>query len=384
MRPFKHFLILPVTLCFTLVHGACAREPLAAETLTQETLTVPYPAHTVFIYDEAFNNEIDSRVVVFDADHQRRLGQIDSGYYPNVAVSPDHLEFAVATTYWSRGGHGTRSDVVEFWDLKTLRIKNEIVLPNTRLQGPPTLYHLAYSKDGKFLYSHALTPASSWTVVDLTSRKVVTDIDTDGCVQVIPSLNRRMTGICESGRLLSVTLDDSGHEQSRVQSDVFFDDSKDPVFIQAIPTDVGVAFLSHHGQVHEVDLSSQDVRIKKSWSIIGAQDQQWRPGGTQMGAWHAGLHRFFVQMHIGKDGSHKDGGSEVWVFDTVSHNRVARFVIDTKRYGEVLATQVTSDRKPLLILATSQAKVLTLDAGSGQILHVKTELGQTPWYVVNP
>jgi hypothetical protein len=63
---------------------------------------------------------------------------------------------------------------------------------------------------------------------------------------------------------------------------------------------------------------------------------------------------------------------------------VARFVIDTKRYGEVLATQVTSDRKPLLILATSQAKVLTLDAGSGQILHVKTELGQTPWYVVNP
>jgi len=384
VRELKQLLIISCGSLLFLSPSSNAAQPLAAESLTEETLAVPYSPHTVIIYDEAINNETDSRMIVFDADQQRRLGQIDSGYYPNVAISPDHSELAVATTYWSRGGHGLRSEVVEFWDLRTLRLKGEIPMPNTRLQGPPTLYQLAYSQDGRFLYSHALTPAAAWTIVDLKTRTVVGDVDTDGCVELIPSLNRRLTGICENGRLLSVVLDETGHEQSRSQSPAFFNDETDPVFIQAIPTDRGVAFLSHHGVVHEVDLTNDQVRIQDGWSLIGPQDSRWRPGGTQMGAWHPTLHRLYVQMHLGGNGSHKEGGSEIWAFNTLTHQRIGRFAIDTKKYGDIIATQVTPDESPLLILATTQSKVLTLDAKTGHVLHVKDGLGQTPWYVVNP
>jgi len=358
--------------------------PLAAETLSEETLQFPLSPHSVLIYDEAFNNETDARLILFDADHNRKLGQMDAGYYPNITVAPDHRNVAIATTYWSRGGHGARTDVIEFWDLSSLRVTSEIVLPSTRLQGPPTLYHLAYSADQRFLYSHALTPAAAWTVIDLKTRQVVGDVDSDGCVQMIPSLTRRLTGICESGRLLSVTLDENGHEVSRQLSDVFFNDAVDPVFVQAIPTPTGVIFLSHHGQVHEVDLSTAAIKLLPAWSLRTVADQAWRPGGTQLGAIHAARHRLYVQMHIGGNGSHKEGGKEIWVYDTQSHQRVARWPVNTQLYGDVIATHVTADDHPLLILATSLSKILTLDAVTGRLLPVKDGVGQTPWYMVNP
>ncbi len=47
----------------------------------------------------------------------RRLGQLDAGYYASWNLSPDGGTSAIGTTYFARGSHGARTDVVEFADV---------------------------------------------------------------------------------------------------------------------------------------------------------------------------------------------------------------------------------------------------------------------------
>jgi methylamine dehydrogenase heavy chain len=232
-----------------------AAPPLPTEHLTVETLGPANP-HWVYVVDEAFYNETDARVDLFDGDSYRRLGQIDAGFSPGVNLSPDGKTTVISTTYFSRGGHGTRTDVVEFTDNATLALTGEIVLPPKRANTLPTYFNLAYSADSHFLYVSYVTPASSFGVLDPAKKTVLGEIDTAGCVLVIPSGPNRVSSLCESGRLLTVTLDADGHEASRALSEPFFDADLDPVFVQGAPTSDGYAFLSFLGELHEVDFQA--------------------------------------------------------------------------------------------------------------------------------
>src|SRR5271170_3679398 len=61
---------LPCLLLAGRVIGAAA--PLPPEQLTIEKLP-PRSPHWVYVYDDAFDNEIDARVHLFDGDSYRRL-----------------------------------------------------------------------------------------------------------------------------------------------------------------------------------------------------------------------------------------------------------------------------------------------------------------------
>ena len=231
-----------------LVNGsAFAAEPLAAEQLSVESLP-PKSPHWVYVVDEAFSNEIDARVRLFDGDSYRHLGQIDAGFTPGVTQSPDGKTTAVATTYFARGGHGARTDVVEFTDNSTLSTAAEITLPPKRAMIPPSYFNLGYSADGRFVYVSYITPAASFGVLDPANKTVLGEVDTAGCVLVIPSGPNRVSSLCDNGRLLTVTLDPQGHEASRALSDVLFDPDADPIFVQGVPTTNGYAFVSFLGQ----------------------------------------------------------------------------------------------------------------------------------------
>ena len=252
--------------------------PLAAEQLTIEALPPPGP-HWVYVIDEAFSNEIDARVRLFDGDSYRHLGQIDAGFTPGVILSPDGRTTAVATTYFARGAHGQRTDVVEFTDNATLAISGEIVLPPKRTQGPQSYFNLGYSADSHFLYVSYVTPAASFGVLDPAAHTVLSEVDTAGCVLVIPSGPNRVSSLCDNGRLLTVTLDAGGHEAARSLSEVWFDPDSDPVFVQGIPSGKGYTFLSFLGQVHEIDLSGAQPVIAAPWSLLPGREDHWRPGG---------------------------------------------------------------------------------------------------------
>ena len=361
-----------------------ASPPLPAERLTVAELG-PRNPHWVYVLDEAFNNEIDARVHLFDGDTYRRLGQIDAGFVPGMNLSPDGSTTVVVTTYFARGSRGARTDVVEFTDNATLSITHEIVLPPKRAQTLPTYFNVAYSSDARFLYVSYVTPAASFGVLDPLQKTVLGEIDTAGCVLVIPSGPNRVSSLCESGRLLTVTLDAQGHEASRALSDVFFDPDSDPVFVQGVPTADGYAFLSFLGEVHEVDLSGAQPALRKPWSLVGAADRgRWRPGGQQVGAIQRKLGKLFVPMHRGGEGSHKIGGTEIWVFDMKTQQRLARWPLAPHKLAPVLAVQVSQDDAPILFAATDAADVALFDGLSGRLKHVEKHLGQTPWFLLSP
>jgi len=339
----------------------------------------------VYVLDYAFNNEIDSRVYLFDGDTHRRMGQIDTGFSPGVNLSPDGKVTAVATTYFSRGGHGIRTDVVEFNDNSTLAKTGEIVLPPKHAQTLATLFTVFYSSDGHFVYVPYLTPAASFGVLDPAKKSVLSEVDTAGCTLVIPWGPNRVSSICENGRLMTVSLDAQGHEANRVTSEPFFDPDKDPVFVQGVPLTDGYAYISFLGEVHEANLTQAKAVIRASWSLVSASEKgTWRPGGVQIGAVHRSLGKLFVPMHRGGEGSHKMGGSEIWVFDLKSHQRTARWTVDTRALGEVVAVQVSQDAAPLLFAATEKSDLLIFDALTGQLKHDEKKLGQTPQLLLNP
>jgi len=358
--------------------------PLPAEHLSVEKLPARSP-HWVYVVDYAFANEIDGRVRLYDGDTHRRLGQVGAGFNPGFNLSPDRSTLVVTTTYFARGGHGARTDVVEFTDTTTLAITHEIVLPAKRMQAIPTPFNIAYGSDGRFLYVAYMTPAASFGVLDPVKSAVLAEIDTTGCVLVIPSGPNRVSSLCESGRMLTVTLDATGHEASRSMSEPFFDPDRDPVFVQGIPGARGFTFLSFLGEVHEVDLTGPQPKFAPPWSLVDAAERgQWRPGGEQLGAIHDGLGRLYVTMHRGGEGSHKDGGTELWVFDLAKHQRLARWPLKAAGIKPVVAVAVSQDAAPLIFAATDSADLAILDARSGQLRHIERGLGQTPWQLLTP
>jgi methylamine dehydrogenase heavy chain len=374
--------LLSLATCTPLLAAA---PPLPAEHLTVTTLA-PNTPHRIYVVDDAFVNEIDGRVHLFDGDTYRRLGQIDAGFNPAFNLSPDGKTSVVSTTYFARGSHGARTDVVEFTDNSTLSVTHEIVLPSKRAMTLPTYFNVGYSNDGHFLYVSYVTPAASFGVLDPAKGSVLDEIDTAGCVLVIPSGPNRVSTICESGRLLTVTLDAQGHEASRAMSDKFFDPDTDPIFVQGVPITDGYAFLSFLGEVHEVNFSGPQPVFQKPWSLLGAADkaQNWRPGGMQVGAVHRKLGKLFVAMHRGGEGTHKDGGTEIWVFDMKTHQRVARWPVASQKLSPVVAIQVSQDDAPIVFAATDKADVAVFDALTGQLRHVEKQLGQTPWLLLTP
>jgi len=298
--------------------------PLPAEHLTVERLP-PRSPHWVYVFDYMFDNEIDARVYLYDGDSYRRLGQIGAGFYSSLNLSPDGGTTAVASTYFARGSRGARTDVVEFTDNATLTVTHEILLPSKRALSALGLFNLSYSADGHLLYAAYMTPAASFGVLDPAAGTVLGEVDTAGCVLVIPSGHYRVSSLCESGRVLTVTLDAQGHELARAMSEPFFDADQDPVFVQGIPTTRGNVFLSFLGEVHQIDFSAAPPEFAAPWSLVSpAEKGHWRPGAYQVGAVHRELGRLYVPMHEGGEGTHKDGGTEIWVYDLASHRRLAR------------------------------------------------------------
>ena len=383
MRRTRLLVAAGLGLAVGIANAAGTPPPLAKETLDVTRLPPPGP-HWAYVLDFAISNETDARIFIYDGDRYVHLGQIDAGYYPSVALGADGKTTADATTYWSRGWHGTRTDVVEFTDNTTLNYTHEIVLPSKRMTGPPSAFGAAYSSDQHFLYIANLTPATSLTVVDVGKRSVAGEIDTDGCVLAIPSGPRRVSSLCENGRLLTVTVDDAGHEVGRSLSAPFFNADKDPIFVQGTPSGSQVLFVSFLGDVYGVDLAAAEPKFAPVWPLVSATERgHWRPSGNQVVAFHPKLGRLFVPMHRGGEGGHKTGGTEIWGFDTRSHARIARWPVDSHRFGAVVAVQISSDDKPLLFALTENSTLLVIDPETGHIKHAEEKVGQSAWYLVN-
>lgn len=386
MRTRRRTAVIAATLSFAAAALSCSASAIEKpEELTVQKLP-PWHPHEVFVVDISMPSMTDGRVYLYDADARELLGQIDAGFGPGFAVAPDHRSSVVATTYFSRGSHGTRTDVVEITDNATLDHAGEILIPPKHGQHVPALYNTVFSADGKRLYVANITPATSVTVIDVPSKKVLSEIDMAGCVLAYPSGNDRFTSLCESGKALTVTLDATGKEVKRSMSDAFIDVDKDPAYVNASPYQGGYLFTTFHGMVRSADFRGDTASSNEPWSLLtdAERAEGWRPGGMQQTAVQAKLQRYYVTMHKGIDGSHKDPGTQIWVFDLQTKKRIARWDLSLQKIDPLVSIQVSQDDKPLLYGLTGTSDLVVMDALTGKLHSVEKQVGNSSSLLVNP
>jgi len=271
------------------------------------------------------------RTALFDADSGDMLGSISAGtagvgFIVSPLFSADRKEIYVAESYYSRGVRGDRTDVVTVYDGQTLQPLQEISIPPKRAEYFPGNAPNALSDDGRFMAVFNLTPMTSLSIVDVRERRFVGEVQTPGCSLVYGAGPRRFFMLCANGGALVVTLDDAGGEQSVVRSPPFFDPSNDPVTEKAVRRGNEWLFVSFEGQIHPVDVSGPELRFGDKWSLVDDADRaaQWRVGGGQHLAVHAGSGRLYTLMHQGPKDTHKAPGTEVWVHDLSTRKRLQR------------------------------------------------------------
>ncbi len=355
--------------------------PLAPETLRVEPMPVP-GSHWIYVLDVTAGS--GAKVTLFDLDKQKVIGQFGAGFMPGLTRAADHTQTFVATSYFSRGTTGERTDVLEITDNRTFKKSGEVVLPPKHAQMMPSLFNTIASDDGKFIYVSNITPAASISVVRLADRKLAQEVDMAACVLAYPSGPYRFSSLCESGQALTITLDRRGREVRREHSKRFFDAENDPVFTHAAHWGEGYVFLSFSGKVTPADFSVSPARFDEPWLTVTAEERAagWRPGGYQPFAIHRNSGRLYIGMHKGDEHSHKDGASEVWVFDLKTKQRIARWSIEPKKQYPMLALAVTQDDKPMLVGATG-AGFQAFDAISGEARLTDNKFGKAVLQVLD-
>ncbi len=358
---------------------APARAQLPPDEMTTKTLPDPEP-HWVFVLDAGFPNTTAAKLDIIDGNTRKMLGQLSGGYLSNFEISPDHREMYMIDTYYSRAWRGTRTDVVTIFDAKSLNYQAEIEIPPKRIMIVPKRDTTAVTPDGRFLLVANMTPATSVSVVDLKARKFVGEIDTPGCVQVLAPSNRQFSSMCADGSIMIVTLDDNGVLKEKKQGKPYFDPNKDPVFDQPAVVGTKAYFDSYHGGIHVLDLSGAEAVAEPEWSVLGEGDSGWRPGGWQTIAANEKKGLIFVLMHQGGEWTHKQSGTEVWVFDAAKKTRVSRIALKTPAYS-IYASQ---DDDPIVYaLALKEQQLEEYAASDGKFLGVVNQLG-TPFLAYGP
>ncbi len=303
-----------------------SRAELAAEPVGRvERLPSPPGRHWAFVSDL-----LNHRYALVDLDTSRFLGQISSGYLNSAALFPRaKTEFYLVETYLSRGARGERSDIVTIYDSATLLPIGEVLLPPRRAINASPAGNAALSDDDRFLAVFNQDPGTSLSIVDLAERRFAAEIPIAGCGCVYGAGPRRFVSLCQDGALLVVALDERGRAASVSRSAPFFDAERDPVTEKAARHGDHWLFASFEGMLHPVDLSGPEPVFPGAWSLLSAEDraQGYKIGGGQHLAVHEKRGLLYSLVHEGGEWSHKEPGSELWVYDLATRERVRQIAL---------------------------------------------------------
>jgi methylamine dehydrogenase heavy chain len=363
----------------------CSGARLFAQAPPEEGVKVrelpPAGPHWIFVM-APFSGTLEvTSVVAIDGDSRKVLGQLTGGLVSAFAVAPDHKQIYMADTYYSRGARGDRTDVLTVYDARKLAPAAEAAIPAKRQLSIPDSSSMGVTPDGRFVLIANMTPATSVSVVDTQSRKLAGEIAIPGCAEILVSGPRQFASLCGDGSVMTTQFDDNAKMTSQKRTArPFFDVEKDPVF--GVPARIGkeACFVSYHGMAYPVDLAASPARPGQPWSLLSDADrkQGWLPGGWQpiWGYGRGGL--LYVLMHRGGEWSHKDPGSEVWVFNVREHKRVDRIALPVAA-NSILVSQ---DGAPVLFTLTSQpAMMQEFSAIGGRYLGAIKDLAGVPFEI---
>lgn len=350
--------------------------------------TVVLPAepnpHWVWVNDIVFHHMADGKAYLVDGDTGRFLGMLSTGYgFVGVVLPSDYTQIYSPETYFSRGTRGERTDVITFYDPKTLAPTGEVIIPPKRFAAMPTNNYSALTDDDRFLIVYNFTPAQSVSVIDVKERRFVAETETAGCALVLPSGDRSFMMVCGNGGLLTVTLNDKGEVTDKQRIKPFFDPQSDPVTEKAVRWGNTWIFVSFNGDVYPVDVSTGLPVPGKRWSLFSAAEREasWRPGGIQHLAVHESTNSLYALVHQGEKDTHKEPGKDVWVYDLNSHQQVRKIKLENLS----TSIQVSKDDKPLMFSIFIGNSTLDIyAASSGKFLRSVDEIGFTPTIMQTP
>ena len=345
-----------------------------------ETLPETYPAHWIIAQDGAFFHMSDGKIIVLDADSDdaatRFKGMFNASFIADFYQARTKPEMYVAETFRSRGNRGERTDVLTIYDKRTLAPTGEVVIPPKRASNMPTEFNLQLVDDESIALVYNFTPVQSVSVVDVVNREFLGEIPTPGCALVYPMAGRAFASLCGDGTMLSVQLDADGQQASAQRTEPFFDVDADAVMEKAAMHDGVGYFPTFMGNLVPIDLNGSTPVIGEPWSLVGDEQGGWRPGGLQVAGTDASG-RLYVLMHPeGYEGSHKDPGIEVWIFDTDARRRTGRIELALP----AISIGITRDDDPLLVATNINLEIDVYDIGSGEHLRTLNDFGsQTPF-----
>ena len=363
--------LIVLTVCVP-AYGQIQPEPLGRVNSLPEN----YPPHWIIAHDAAFFHPNDGKFIVLDADSDDTAGRY-KGMFNGAYVGPMYMartrpEIYVLETFYSRGWRGERTDVITIYDKAMLTPIGEVVIPAKRAIPIPAEYYLQLVGNDRFALVYNFTPASSVTVVDVESREFRGEIPIPGCALALPMAGRAFASLCADGSMLSVQLSETGTQDSSFRTEPFFDTDQDPMMDKAAIIDGVAYFPTFRGNVHAVDLNGELPRASEPWSLLTEGDDGWRPGGVSVAKADADG-RLYVLMHPhGYDGSHKDPGLEVWVFDPPSRQRVQRIELAIP----AVSIGMTRDPNALMLATNVEMNIDVYNAKTGEHLRTLADFGQ--------
>ncbi len=343
--------------------------PLAVEPIPAvETLPATWPSSWILVHDLNFTSLLDGRLVVLDTagETHHLKGVMPAAQFASFAASSARSEVYIAETFHSRQTRGERTDVLTIYDRATLAPKGEVVLPGgKRGQFVSIRNALQLTNGDAWALVFNFTPGSSVTVVDLATRKILSDIDLPGCSMLYPVGARGFATLCADGTMTTIGLGADGKLASTVTSKAFNNIDNDPMFMMPAMVGTTAWFTTFQGNIRGVDMAGP-VSIEKPAFALGTAEgasPQWRPGGWQVITADAAGRLYVLMSPNGKEGSHKDGGNEVWVVDPVSKKRLNRI----KLASPGLSIEVTSEARPSLVVARPDGVLDIYDAATGTL-----------------
>lgn len=343
------------------------------ESVTVRRLPLPGP-HWLYISSPVTGTNSVTQMTVVDGDRLEVMGQLSGGVMATFAISPDRKHLYMAETYYSRGTRGQRTDVVTIYGSQTLAVEGEILISTKRQVSVPDSSSMAITPDGRFLLISNLTPASSVSVVDVSAKKVLGEIPTLGCGEVLVYEARSFASICGDGSILSVEFTDQGHTVVEKRSPTaFFNPEKDPVFGVPAMFEQIALFVSYNGMVLPLNMATAPAQIETGWPLLTQEEknQGWKPGGWQPLAGQRGKALLFVLMHQGGEWTQKEAGNEVWVYDIHEKKRINRIVL-SQPADSILVSQ--DDDPRLFAESESPATLQVLSAVRGNYFGIIKDL----------
>ncbi len=348
---------------------ALAQDPLPSETFGVKEAIDPGP--NVIVYQESLSGP--GSLVVLGADDLAMKGTMPSGSFGTMLVDPAGKVAYSLSTFLKRYAYGPMETVLQIYDVATLTVKSEVVLPPKGVMALSYAALLQQSADGKFVFAQNATPASSITVVDVAAGAVAQEIPTPGCWGIYPTATGSgFTTICGDGSLMTYALSADGKTATETTGTDIFDPDEDPVFATTARSEAGIVMVTFKGDV--VIASDADGTPKKvdRFSMTAGVEGGWVPGGYNLVTYSSGLKRLFVLMHSGGyDGSHKNPSEEVWTVDLEKKAVVGR----TPLAGALSITAAPGD-KPVLYTLMADIKLIRheVDVAGGYATKVAGEL----------